>query len=351
MKILPKNRTIHATGVLLAVVALTGLMATARDGSERVERSVRTMGTVLTVVVEASTRDAALAASDAAVTAIEAAEARLSTWTNASELSRFNAAPAGSPVELTPELARDLAGALRCRAATGGAFSPGVGRLVEAWNLRGGGRQPTDEELDDLLPALQRDGLNLEGTRATRLDDAFVVEEGGFGKGVGLDDAAARLRETEAVAALLDFGGQVHVWGDTRAAVDLADPRNRDRVVLRFDVTAGSVATSGNSERGIRAADRRLGHLLDPRTARPAADFGSVAVWSPRAAEADCLSTGLYVMGPEEAARWAARNAGVGVVLIESTGERLTARASASLRGRLHALVDDIDLQWIETRP
>jgi len=168
---------------------------------------------------------------------------------------------------------------------------------------------------------------------------------------VGLDDAVERLRRTTAVAALLDLGGQILLWGDASAIVDLADPRDRDRVVLRFDAAEGSVATSGNSERGIRVDGRRLGHVLDPRTGRPAADFGSVTVWSERAAEADCLSTGLYVMGPDEAARWAGRHDDVAVVLIEVAGDRLVARASASLRGRLRARADDLDLHWIETLP
>jgi len=66
------------------------------------------MGTEATVRVEASDREAALAASEAAVRALEAAEARLSTWTDDSELARLNLAPVGEPVALSPELAAEL---------------------------------------------------------------------------------------------------------------------------------------------------------------------------------------------------------------------------------------------------
>jgi len=151
MLVSAKNRTIAGGLTLVAGLTATGLLTSRARGAERVERSVHAMGTTLALLVDAPTRPEALAASEAAVAAVQAAEARLSTWTDGSELSRFNAAPAGTGVKLSPALARDLAGALRCRETTGGAFSPGMGGLVRAWGLRSGGRRPADEEIHDLL--------------------------------------------------------------------------------------------------------------------------------------------------------------------------------------------------------
>jgi thiamine biosynthesis lipoprotein len=105
------------------------------------------MGTHLGIEVTAPTRAAALAASEAAVRAIEAVEVRLSTWTDASELARLNAAPVGQPVALSPELAADLALAREVWRDTDGAFDPGVGALVRAFGLRDGGREPAAGEL------------------------------------------------------------------------------------------------------------------------------------------------------------------------------------------------------------
>ena len=95
-----------------------------------------------------------------------------------------------------------------------------------------------------------------------------------------------------------------------RRGSTLADPRDRQRAVARIEIPSGSVATSGNSERGVVVDGRRIGHLLDPRTGRPAPDFGSLTVWAPTALEADCLATGLYVLGPEAALAWAERHPG-----------------------------------------
>ena len=70
-------------------------------------------------------------------------------------------------------------------------------------------------------------------------------------------------------------------------------------------MTRGSLSTSAGSERDLVVNGERVGHVLDPRTGRPAAFDGSVSVWHERGMTADVLSTALYVMGPEEGLRWA----------------------------------------------
>ena len=102
------------------------------------------------------------------------------------------------------------------------------------------------------------------------------IEEGGFGKGAGLDAALAAARAMAPGAHIeLDFGGQL-AWTGRRAPVEVAvaDPRDRSRAVLALtlDAAAGSLSTSGNSEHPTVVDGVRIGHLLDPRTGRPARD-------------------------------------------------------------------------------
>src|SRR5262245_20025657 len=111
------------------------------------ERRLVAMGTYLELALEADERTAALAASEAAVRAVEAAEERVSTWNETSELARLNHAPVDAWFALSPELEHDLAVARRFHQETQGAFDPGLGALVAAWGLRSGGRQPSPAEL------------------------------------------------------------------------------------------------------------------------------------------------------------------------------------------------------------
>jgi thiamine biosynthesis lipoprotein len=286
------------------------------------------MGTSLDIAVEAADRETGLAASERAVQALEAAEARLSTWGGDTELARLNHAPVGERQTLSPALATDLAAALNCARETDGAFNPAVGSLVRVWGLREGGRLPS-----------------LEGGAAVRRRPGLILEEGGFGKGAGLGEAIAALSRLGVPRASLDLGGQVAVLGDGWL-VPVADPRRRGRPAVALSIDGGSVSTSGNSERGIEVAGRKLGHILDPRTGEPAPDFGSLTVWTADPLRADCLSTGLYVLGPERALAWVAAHPGVEVLVLQPRRERLRALASPGLKGRIKALDPEVEIEF-----
>ncbi len=316
----------------------------------RVTRQVPMMGTVLVLTVEGADYAQALAASEAAVRALEAAEARLSTWRPESELSRLNRAPVGESVALSPELAAELAAARRCYELTGGAFDPGIGPVLDAWGLRTGGRVPGAAELAAARAASGLDGLELlPGGRAVRRREGLRLEEGAFGKGAGLDRALEALRTLQPpVRALLDLGGQVALLrprADWRIA--LADPADRGRPVVELSGIEGSVSTSGNGERSFEVAGHRLGHLFDPRTGRPAEDFGSLTVVANSGLLADCLSTGLYVLGPARAFAWAERHPEVEVLVLERRNARLRARATRGLTGRLRSLDRQLELEVV----
>jgi thiamine biosynthesis lipoprotein len=182
----------------------------------------------------------------------------------------------------------------------------------------------------------------------------LTIEEGGWGKGAALKDALAALEGAgrhRGERALLDLGGQVAVWSASEAGsswtVDVADPRRRGRPVIALRVDHGSISTSGDSERAVEVNGRRYGHLLDPQTGRPAPDFGSVTVWTADPLLADCLSTGLFVMGPERALAWTAAHPGVEVLVLSERDPsgRIAARASRGLRRRLAVLTEDVTLE------
>jgi thiamine biosynthesis lipoprotein len=309
-----------------------------------VERRVMLMGTSLEIAVEAADRAAGLAASERAVAALEAAEARLSTWRDDSELARLNQAPAGEPHALSAALTSDLAAAKRCWQETAGGFDPGVGGLVRAWGLRTGGRLPSEQERRAAAGSIAELRLGPNGV-AVRERPELILEEGAFGKGAGLKDALEALARSGVSRASLDLGGQVAVLGGGWT-VPVADPRQRDRHVLELAIDGGSVSTSSNSERGIESNGRRLGHILDPRTGEPAPDFGSLTVWTDDPLWADCLSTGLYVLGPDRALRWAAGYPGVEVLVLRPRGGRLEALASPGLKGRLKTLNAEVEIDF-----
>jgi thiamine biosynthesis lipoprotein len=251
-------------------------------------------------------------------------------------------------MSLSGAMLEDLRKARWWQRATGGAFDPAVGALVDLYQLRDGGHWPTDQEVWACLPHCGLDQLQVVYGNTGRRSAKLRLEEGGFGKGAGLDAAARAILEAGATGVVMDFGGQVLRAGqhDTPGIYDIAAPNDRSRGVVRVSIESGSLATTANSERRFQVGEQSLGHILDPRTGRPAPDFGSVTVWAPDAFTADCLSTGLFVMGPDVALAWAEQHEGIEVLVLivsnEADKPQLTARMTSGMRDRFTALVPGI---------
>ena len=331
-----------------ALVALA--LAASPGAAERAERQVAAMGTTLTVAVDTATREAALMVAEELIAAVAETEARLSTRSETSELSRLNRAPEGEPFVLSEATWNDLTRVLACSEATGGAFEPTMAPLNEAWGLQSGGRLPSEAEL-----AAARALVGIAGRLSPRPAERAVVkraalrfDESGFGRGAALGRALAAAVERR-VAAHLDLGGLL-AWEMSRKAlaVEIADPRDRARPALRFEIRRrnGSLATSGNSEPAVAVGGERIGHRLDPATGRPAPDFGSVTVLTAEPLRADCLASALFVMGPERGLAWARAHPGDEVAYLIVEGDRLVVRATPMLQGRLRALAPEVELRY-----
>jgi len=319
--------------------------------SQLVERCAFVMGAPCEGAVLAPSRGAGLKALEAAFGAIAGLDRLLSDYDPQSELSQLNRWPSGEPRTCSTELLSLLARAGALQLETAGAFDPGIGALVQVWDLRGAGRVPAPPALARARSASGFSLLALDlGVRtATRLHPELQLDPGAFGKGAALDRAAAALRAQGAQSALIDFGGQVVALGSGPSGqewrVAIADPGDRSRPIARLGLRDVSVATSGQSERGARAGDRILGHIVDPRSGAPVPAYGSVTVLAVSAFEADALATALYVMGPDQGLEWAARHPELQVLYLVQESGRLRARGSAGFRAYLRGVDPAVRLE------
>ncbi len=319
-----------APTIFLAAVAQSGPTLT-------IERESFLMGTTLRIGVESPDRARGIAGIESAFDAVRRIDGLLSTWRDDSEIARLNRAPAGAPVMLSPELYGLLREAAHWSRATGGAFDPAVGALVDVWDLRGEGRIPSPERLAAARAAtgLRRFALSDTGSTAVRRHSAAWLDTGGFGKGVALREAARALRAARIRSAILNFGGQVLALGpdaEDHWVVPVAHPSRRGEEVLRLHLRGRSASTSSQSERSLTAGGRRVGHILDPRNGEPVPPWGSVTVVAEDPAVADMLSTALLVLGPEAGARWAERRSDVGVLFLVERDGRVLPRWNQALK-------------------
>ena len=307
------------------------------------ERRVEMMGTTLELVVRMKYRDDALAASESALAEIRRVETLLTTWKPGGELWRVDEAAPGKPVAVSAELAELLEKDFAWVPRTQGAFDPTVLPLIRAWDLRGKGRIPTPAALEAARKASGVDHFRVDtaARSVTRRSADAGIDEGAWGKGYALELADRVLRKAGVAGAVLDLGGQVLAVGSDANErpwrVPVADPRDRQKTVVELGLANLSASTSGNSERSRVVDGRRIGHILDPRTGEPAADFGSVTVVAPSALVADILSTAFFVLGPEKglALSGALRKEGVEneVLFLVVRGAGLEAVSSPGIAG------------------
>ncbi len=150
------------------------------------------------------------------------------------------------------------------------------------------------------------------------------LDLGGFGKGWALDGLRTELIRQGVTCALLSFGeSSVAVVGRHPSGrpwpVGIADLFEPGRLRHRFALEDAAISTSGNAPRRAPGeAVRSPGHIIDPVSGRPVPGFRTVSVCAPTAADAEALSTALFVLPPAE---WVSLLAAYpGATAVESDG-------------------------------
>ena len=241
---------------------------------------------------------------------VEACEDRLSLFRPGSTISRINAAAGlgGKPVRIDPLTMQLLQTAAAIHQRSGGVFDPTIGALMKAWGFRDAAAPPLPPG-----PALGMQHLLLDadaGTAWLRCDaERGTLDLGAIAKGHALDLAAARLRELGVTCGLLHAGTSSILALDAppgtpgwRIAIAAppsestgGDPPGRCGVVTLRHAALGVSAPHGRTVTG--PAGQAWGHVMDPRTGKPAATAQLAAAVCGSAAAADAWSTALLVMG------------------------------------------------------
>jgi FAD:protein FMN transferase len=284
----------------------------------------RAMATQFEVILPWGTPRADAAAGET-LDLIDRLESQLSAYRPSSELSRLNRIAAQAPMPVEPRLFELLQECERLSRETGGAFDITAGPLIKAWGFfERAGRVPSDTELTAARVTVGTEHVALDPERrSVRFDRPGVeINLGSIGKGYALDRAAELLHERWKITCGLLDGGTSSVLAigaptECREGWEIGlrhpwQPRRIARVRLRDR----ALATSGAKHQHFAYNDRKLGHVLDPRTGRPAAGIALAAAFAPTAAEADALATAFYVLGCDGTERYCAEYPTVGALLL-----------------------------------
>ncbi|OIP26044.1 hypothetical protein AUK22_07315 [bacterium CG2_30_54_10] len=194
--------------------------------------------------------------------------------------------------------------------ATGGFFDPTFSTIARAWGFYdGNGRQPSSEELRECLSRCGWDRQirfeNFEGEEVVSLASGASIDLGGIAGGFAIQEAASAMRDKGCSTFFIDDGGDLWMEGKKPDGsiwkVAVRDPR--DNGILAEIVSAAPVAisTSGDYERFVMVDGRRINHIFDLLSGRPAECYRSVTVVSNTPLSSDIWSTALFSMDPATA--------------------------------------------------
>lgn len=300
------------------------------------------MGTTYTVQVPGLTESDRNSLSAAISDELSSINQAMSTYQPDSAISQFNRSTDTSWFAVSAAFAKVTAAALQIATASGGAFDPTVGPLVQRWGFGSADEQaipPSPEELQHLMgrvgyrhvqvrtnpPALRKNKPELQ------LDLSAIA------KGYAVDQLAALVEQAGYDNFLVEIGGELRVNGLNDAQkpwrIGVEQPaEDGTQTGSSLALTGGGIASSGDYRNFRQTQGKRYSHIIDPQTGQPVEHgLAAVTVVANTAMHADGWATALMVLGPGRGREYAEQQS-LAARFIESANDRFTVTASALYR-------------------
>jgi thiamine biosynthesis lipoprotein len=198
----------------------------------------------------------------------------------------------GSTTKVDKETAYLLDFAARCHELSDGLFDITSGCLRRAWKFDGSDNLPAPEVVTCLLASVGWQKVCWQNQEIQMPAD-MEIDVGGIGKEYAVDNTLQLLMAKTIVPLLVNFGGDLAVSGPRKNGMPwqvgietLAADKKANNVL---EISAGALATSGDSRRFLLVDNIRYSHILNPFTGWPVRD-------APRAvtvAGSNCIQAGM----------------------------------------------------------
>ncbi len=236
------------------------------------------------------------------------------------------------------DLLREIAmGAKFMYENTDGYFDPSFAALHEIYGFHTSdktGRIPDEAELSrTLLQCGYNHVLHIEGDKL-KLNSGSMVDFGGIVGGYSIVFAKAILQAAGCKAFLIDDAGDIWFEGEkpdkSPWKIAVKDPRGGASLAMIVSKTPLAISTSGSYERYVTVDGKKYGHIMDPKTGKPADYYDSVTVVTLDPIQSDVLSTALFAMPPEKAYKYT-EDKNIAALFLDKKGE-----ITVSTKGKLY---------------
>jgi len=289
-------------------------------------------GTLIEVSIYGAPEAQAGSASAAVLARFDQLHRKLHAW-QPSALTQINTAFATSKkTAIDAELAALISDATAISVQSDHVFNPAIGGLIALWGFQSD--TPRNAVPDAVSIAKWRAAaphmtdIHIADSQVWSDNPAVQLDLGGYAKGYALDEAARILQVHGISNALVNIGGNLIALGqhgDKPWRIGIQHPRQPGMLATLELHDGEALGTSGDYQRFFDVGSKRFSHLIDPRTGYPAQGMQSVTVLvsGERAGvRSDALSKPLFIGGPAQLARNAAKMGVAGYLAVDTAGRK-----------------------------
>lgn len=209
-----------------------------------------------------------------------------------------------------------------------GEFDITILPLKELWGFgKGEGRKtlPSHDSIKTVLKNVNYNLFKLGNENTIQFDNKNIfIDCGGIAKGVAIEDMGKLLNKFNVKNFLISAGGDILGVGSridkTPWKLGIRHPRSSEKPLAIFELSGGSVVTSGDYERYVEYDSVSYHHLFDTKTGYPSKNNMSVTIFAESPVIADILSTGLFSRKAEEIMKFIEMREGLECVVVDSSG-------------------------------
>lgn len=307
----------------LAVIVVC--MAVAQTHAEWYSDQRAIMGTSISVELWADDDKTAQAAIEAVMQEMTRIDRTMSPYIETSELALINREATQHPVKISAEMMHLLKTSIHYSEVSRGAFDitfASVGYLYDYRNHI----KPTDAQIASHLNAIDYRSMKLDEKTGTVYftKPGMRIDLGGIAKGYAVDRGAEILSTRGINNAIVTAGGDSRILGDRRGRpwiVGIKNPREENKSAVALPLTDTAISTSGDYERYFMDGDRRVHHIINPKTGKSATGVRSVSVLAPHGIDTDALTKPLFILGVQRGMEIIDKIPGVDAIVIDDQGQ------------------------------
>lgn len=194
--------------------------------------------------------------------------------------------------------------ATECFDLSDGLFDITAGSLFKAWDFHTQ-KTPSKADLAKVMKTVGWQKVKWKRPLLFLPLKGMTLDFGGVVKEYAVDRIVGLCRQNGIEHGLIELGGDLALIGphaDGRPwNIGVRMPQAQDN--FGIELMSGAVATSGDYERFIQVGDKRLSHIINPKTGHPTESVSTVTVIADHCLVAGSLTTIAFLKGAE-GAKW-----------------------------------------------